>query len=221
MFLDKLLTFYQPHHRLWFRDGFRASSKFLSYCRRDKMNIMQGVINHKSKQFFLRWKATFTLSRGNNIFWNKVISKTERDFRISLEILFWRFQKRLSHFSKSGGSLMTEPQWTALMGNNILSSITFLFVINMPYEIHESYTWKSQTEFVGSLSLEFCRTRLRLWWLPFTHRFLSTLAWMLQLVLLSTTLMPSISTPSLPFPCSFSPEDCELLLVITDPFWIW
>lgn len=57
---------------------------------------------------------------------------------------------------------MTEPQWTALMGNNILSSITFLFVINMPYEIHESYTWKSQTEFVGSLSLEFCRTRLRL-----------------------------------------------------------
>ena len=41
------------------------------------------------------------------------------------------------------------------MDNNILSSITFLFVINLPYEIHEIYTWKSQTEFVGSLSLEF------------------------------------------------------------------
>ena len=46
------------------------------------------------------------------------------------------------------------------MDNNILSSITFLFVINLPYEIHEIYTWKSQTEFVGSLSLEFCRTGL-------------------------------------------------------------
>lgn len=78
MFLDKLLTFYQLHHRLWFRDGFRASCKFPSYCRRDKMNIMQGVINHRSKQFFMMKSHLYIEQSRENIFWNKVISKRKR-----------------------------------------------------------------------------------------------------------------------------------------------
>ena len=42
------------------------------------MNIMQGVINHRSKQFFMMKSHLYIEQRRENIFWNKVISKRKR-----------------------------------------------------------------------------------------------------------------------------------------------